>query len=88
MYMSLFLDPPREIFIIYCCIKGYNTIHYLSHFLIIQSVCCITGQVVLFITIKSGVSNHYGGNIVLPIIQVVREINTGNKPWGIHRINR
>ncbi len=86
MYMSLFLDPPREIFIIYCCVtRLYN---HLSHFLIIQSVCCITGQVVLFITIKSGVSNHYGGNIVLPIIQVVREINTGNKPWGIHRINR
>lgn len=86
MYMSLFLDPPREIFIIYCCVTRLQ--RHLSHFLIIQSVCCITGQVVLFITIKSGVSNHYGGNIVLPIIQVVREINTGNKPWGIHRINR
>ncbi len=25
MYMSLFLDPPREIFIIYCCVNKVIT---------------------------------------------------------------
>lgn len=86
MYMSLFLDPPREIFYyLLLCNKVITPSEPFSD----NSICLLYHRASGIVYYdKSGVSNHYGGNIVLPIIQVVREINTGNKPWGIHRINR
>ena len=48
-----FLDPPRNFYYLLLYNKFITPSTTLSHFLIIQSVCGITGQVVLFITIKT-----------------------------------